>query len=52
MLFRSELEGLDADGEAARDELASAVAALDAEATRFVEKREQRAAKLAARQNA
>jgi acyl-[acyl-carrier-protein] desaturase len=47
-----ELEGLDADGEAARDELSAAVAALDTEATRFVEKREERAAKLAARQGA
>ena len=47
-----ELEGLDADGAAARSELAAAVAALDAEATKFVEKREERAAKLAARQNA
>jgi acyl-[acyl-carrier-protein] desaturase len=47
-----ELEGLDADGEAARDELAAAVKALDAEASTFVEKREARAAKLAARQNA
>jgi acyl-[acyl-carrier-protein] desaturase len=47
-----ELEGLDADGEAARDELAAAVKALDTEASRFVEKREERAAKLAARQNA
>ena len=47
-----ELEGLDADGEAARDELATAVKALDAEASKFVEKREERAAKLAARQNA
>ena len=47
-----ELEGLDAEGEAARDRLADAVKALDAEATRFVEKREERAAKLAARQNA
>ena len=47
-----ELEGLDADGEAARDELAAAVKALDAEASKFVEKREERAAKLAARQNA
>ena len=47
-----ELEGLDADGEAARDQLAAAVAALDAEATRFVEKREERAAKIAARKNA
>jgi acyl-[acyl-carrier-protein] desaturase len=47
-----ELEGLDADGEAARDELAAAVKALDTEAAKFVEKREERAAKLAARQNA
>jgi acyl-[acyl-carrier-protein] desaturase len=47
-----ELEGLDADGEAARDELAAAVKALDTEASKFVEKREERAAKLAARQNA
>ncbi|MDN5790726.1 MAG: acyl-ACP desaturase [Micrococcales bacterium] len=45
-----ELEGLDADGEKARDELAAAVAALDAEASRFVEKREAAAAKKAARQ--
>lgn len=44
-----ELEGLDADGEKAREELAEAVAALDAEATRFVEKREAAAAKKAAR---
>ena len=47
-----DLEGLDAEGEAARDELAAAVKALDAEASKFVEKREERAAKLAARQNA
>ena len=47
-----ELEGLDADGESARDELAAAVKALDAEASKFVEKREERAAKIAARQNA
>lgn len=47
-----ELEGLDEEGETAREELAAAVGALDAEATRFVEKREARAAKLAARQNA
>ena len=47
-----ELEGLDADGEAAREQLAAAIAALDAEATRFVEKREERAAKIAARKNA
>src|SRR6476661_1891788 len=45
-----ELEGLDADGEAARDELATAVAALDGEATRFVERRDEAAAKKAARQ--
>jgi acyl-[acyl-carrier-protein] desaturase len=47
-----ELEGLGSEGEAARDELAAAVKALDAEAARFVEKREERAAKRAARQNA
>src|SRR6476469_4951973 len=47
-----ELEGLDADGEAARDELAAAVAALDAEATKFVERRDEAAAKKAARSNA
>jgi acyl-[acyl-carrier-protein] desaturase len=47
-----ELEGLDAEGEQARTQLADAVAALDKEATRFVEKREERAAKLAARANA
>lgn len=46
-----ELEGLDTEGETARDQLAAAVAALDAEATRLVEKREERAAKRA-RQNA
>jgi acyl-[acyl-carrier-protein] desaturase len=45
-----ELEGLDADGEQARDELATAVAALDQDAARFVARREERAAKLAARQ--
>ena len=45
-----ELTDLDADGEAARDELASAVAALDDEATRFVERRDEAAAKKAARQ--
>ena len=47
-----DLEGLDEEGEKARLELAEAVAALDAEATRFVEKREERAAKKAARQEA
>ena len=45
-----ELEGLDAEGEKARDELAAAVAALDGEATRFVERRDEAAAKKAARQ--
>lgn len=45
-----DLEGLGAEGEAARDELAAAVKALDTEAARFVEKREERAAKIAARQ--
>ncbi|MGL5928813.1 MAG: acyl-ACP desaturase [Dermatophilaceae bacterium] len=44
-----ELEGLGADGEAAREELAAAVGALDAEAARFVEKRAEREARLAAR---
>ena len=47
-----DLEGLDADGEQARDELAAAVASLDKEAARFVARREERAAKLAARQEA
>src|SRR5690349_8163173 len=47
-----ELEGLDADGERARDELATAVAGLDQDAARFVARREERAAKLAARQEA
>ena len=45
-----ELEGLDAEGEKARDQLAEAVGALDAEATRFVERRDEAAAKKAARQ--
>ncbi len=45
-----DLEGLDEDGEKAREELAAAVAALDAEASRFVEKREAAAARKAARQ--
>ncbi|MGL4175923.1 MAG: acyl-ACP desaturase [Dermatophilaceae bacterium] len=44
-----ELEGLGADGEAAREELAAAVGALDTEAARFVEKRAEREARLAAR---
>ena len=45
-----ELEGLDAEGEKAREELAAAVSALDMEASRFVERREEAAAKKAARQ--
>jgi acyl-[acyl-carrier-protein] desaturase len=45
-----ELEGLDADGEQARNELAQAMAALDAEATKFTERRDEAAAKKAARQ--
>ncbi|MEO7132376.1 MAG: acyl-ACP desaturase [Dermatophilaceae bacterium] len=45
-----DLEGLDEDGEKAREELAAAVAALDTEASRFVEKREAAAARKAARQ--
>ncbi len=44
-----EREGLDDEGEQAREELATAVAALDQEATRFVEQREAAAAKRAAR---
>jgi acyl-[acyl-carrier-protein] desaturase len=46
-----ELEGLDEDGEKARDELAAAVAALDGEATRFVERRAEAEAKKAARRS-
>jgi acyl-[acyl-carrier-protein] desaturase len=45
-----DIEGLDEDGEKARDELAAAVAALDGEATRFVERRAEAEAKKAARQ--
>jgi acyl-[acyl-carrier-protein] desaturase len=44
-----ELEGLDADGEKAREDLAAAVSALDAQAARFVAQREEAAAKKAAR---
>jgi acyl-[acyl-carrier-protein] desaturase len=43
-----DLEGLDADGERARHELADFLDALDAQATRFVEQREEAAAKKAA----
>ena len=44
-----DLEGLDADGEQAREELATAVSALDGEATRFVERRDEAAGKKAER---
>jgi acyl-[acyl-carrier-protein] desaturase len=44
-----DLEGLDAEGEQARTELAEALQALDAEASRFEQKREEAAAKRAAR---
>ncbi len=44
-----ELEGLDEEGEKARDELAAAIAALDEQATRFVEQRAAADAKRAAR---
>jgi acyl-[acyl-carrier-protein] desaturase len=44
-----ELDHLDEEGERAREELAAAVAALDAQASRFVEQREAAAAKRAAR---
>jgi acyl-[acyl-carrier-protein] desaturase len=43
-----DLEGLDADGERARHELADFLDALDAQATRFVEQRAEAAAKKAA----
>jgi acyl-[acyl-carrier-protein] desaturase len=43
-----DLQGLDADGERARQELADFLDALDAQATRFVEQREEAAAKKAA----
>jgi len=44
-----ELEGLDAEGEQARTELAEALTALDAAGSRFVEQRAEAAAKKAAR---
>jgi acyl-[acyl-carrier-protein] desaturase len=44
-----ELEGLDAEGEKARQELADAVTALDVQAARFVEQRAEAEAKRAAR---
>jgi acyl-[acyl-carrier-protein] desaturase len=45
-----ELEGLDDEGEKAREELAQALSALDEQATRFVEQRDEAAAKKAARE--
>jgi acyl-[acyl-carrier-protein] desaturase len=45
-----ELEGMDGDGEQAREQLATAVDALEVQATRFVEQRAEAAAKKAARQ--
>jgi acyl-[acyl-carrier-protein] desaturase len=47
-----ELEGLDEEGEQARTELAEALKALDAAASRFVEQRAEAAAKKAARAGA
>jgi acyl-[acyl-carrier-protein] desaturase len=47
-----DLEGLDAEGERARTELAAALDALDAQASRFVEQREEATAKKAARSGA
>lgn len=44
-----EIEGLDEEGEKARDELAAAIEALDGAATKFVEQREEAEAKRAAR---
>jgi acyl-[acyl-carrier-protein] desaturase len=44
-----ELEGLDEEGERARQELAAAIAELDEQATRFVEQRDAAEAKRAAR---
>ncbi|HET6563699.1 MAG TPA: acyl-ACP desaturase [Marmoricola sp.] len=46
-----ELEGLDAEGEKARNELAEAVEALDGAASRFVEQRDAAEAKRAARRS-
>ena len=47
-----DLEGLDAEGEKARTELADAIATLNTQASRFVEQREEAAAKKAARTGA
>jgi acyl-[acyl-carrier-protein] desaturase len=44
-----DLEGLDAEGEKARNELHEALGALDAQASRFVQQRDEAAAKKAAR---
>ena len=44
-----ERDGLDDEGERARQELAAAITVLDEQATRFVEQREESAAKRAAR---
>ncbi len=44
-----EREGLDEEGERAREELAAAVAALDEQATKFTQQRDEAAAKRAAR---
>ena len=44
-----ELEGLDEEGERAREELAAAIAALDEQAALFVERRAEAAAKREAR---
>jgi len=44
-----ELEGLAAEGEQARTDLAETLQALDSEASRFEQKREEAAAKRAAR---
>jgi acyl-[acyl-carrier-protein] desaturase len=46
-----EAEGLDADGEHARHDLATALEALDARATRFAERRAQAQAERSAGQN-
>ena len=46
-----DLEGLDAEGEKAREELAAALEALDTQASRFVEQREAAEAKRAARRS-
>ena len=43
------MEGLGAEGEQARTELADALLVLDAEASRFVQKRDEATAKKAAR---